>query len=68
MSEVPIPGNIFRKLVFDVALVGFTSLMAPLAMSPGIMTTALGLVGIYLGKVFNQVQNRPVYILHDVYR
>lgn len=59
---------VFRKLVFDDALVGFTSLMALLALSLGITTTALGLVGIYLGKVFNQVQNRPTYIVRDVHR
>lgn len=59
---------IFRKLAFGDALLGFTSMMGLLAMSLGITTTALGLVGIYLGKVFNQVQNRPTYIVKDVHR
>lgn len=59
---------VFRKLVFDDALVGFTSLMAMMAMSLGITTTALGLVGIYLGKVFSQVQGRPTYIVRDIHR
>lgn len=59
---------VFRKLVFDDALVGFTSLMALMAMSLGITTTALGLVGIYLGKVFSQVQGRPTYIVRDFHR
>lgn len=57
-----------RKIIFDDSLLGFTSMMALLALSMGITTTALGLVGIYLGKVFNQVQNRPTYIVRDVYR
>ncbi len=58
----------FRKLAFGDALLGFTSMMGLMAMSLGIMTTALGLVGIYLGKVYNQVQNRPTYIVKDLYR
>jgi putative glycosyltransferase len=58
---------IFRKIFFGDALIGFTSMMALMAMSLGIMTTALGLVGIYLGKVFNQVQNRPTFIIKDLY-
>ncbi len=58
---------IFRKLAFGDALLGFTSMMGLMAMSLGIMTTALGLVGIYLGKVFNQVQDRPTYIVKDIY-
>jgi putative glycosyltransferase len=57
-----------RKAFFDDALIGFTSVMALLALSLGITTTALGLVGIYLGRVFNQVQNRPTFIVRDIYR
>ena len=59
---------IFRKLVFDDALLGFTSVMTIMMLSLGILTTAMGVVGIYLGKVFNQVQNRPNYIVRDIYR
>lgn len=59
---------VFRKLVFDDALMGFTSVMTMMMLSLGIMTTAIGVVGIYLGKVFNQVQNRPTYIVKDIYR
>jgi putative glycosyltransferase len=58
---------VFRKLVFDDALLGFTSVMTVMALSLGILTTAVGVVGIYLGKVFNQVQNRPNYIVRDIY-
>jgi putative glycosyltransferase len=59
---------IFRKLFFDDTLLGFTSLMAVMTLSLGILTTATGIVGIYLGKVFTQVQNRPTYIVRDIYR
>lgn len=56
-----------RKLIFGDALIGFTSIMAMLALSLGISTMALGLVGIYLGKVFNQVQGRPTYIVRHIH-
>ena len=59
---------IIRKLLFGDALLGFTSMMGFMAITLGILTTAIGLVGIYLGKVFNQVQNRPKYIVKDIYR
>jgi putative glycosyltransferase len=59
---------VFRKLFFDDALLGFTSVMTVMTLSLGILTTAMGVVGIYLGKVFNQVQNRPTYIVKDIYR
>lgn len=59
---------VLRKLLLNDALTGFTSIMTLLALSLGITTTALGLVGIYLGKVFTQVQNRPNYIIKDISR
>lgn len=57
-----------RKIFFNDAMIGFTSMMALMALSLGIMTTGMGILGIYLGKVFSQVQNRPTYIVKDLYR
>ena len=57
-----------RKFLFDDALLGFTSMVALTTLSLGIMTTGMGIIGIYLGKVFTQVQNRPTYIVKDVHR
>jgi putative glycosyltransferase len=59
---------VFRRLAFGDTLLGFTSMMGLMAISLGIMTTAVGLVGIYLGKVFNQVQARPTFIIKDIHR
>ncbi|MDB5934858.1 MAG: hypothetical protein JWQ01_2202 [Massilia sp.] len=57
-----------RKIFFDDAMIGFTSMMALMALSLGIMTTGMGIIGIYLGKVFTQVQDRPTYIVKDIHR
>lgn len=59
---------VIRKLLFGDALMGFTSIMGMMAMTLGVLTTGMGLLGIYLGKVFNQVQQRPNYIIRDVHR
>lgn len=59
---------VFRKIAFGDTLIGFTSLMGLMAMTLGVLTTGLGLLGIYLGKVYTQVQNRPTYIVRDIYR
>ena len=58
---------VIRKLWFGDALLGFTSMMALNAMSLGILTTAVGIVGIYMGKVFTQVQGRPSYFIQEIY-
>jgi putative glycosyltransferase len=59
---------ILRKILFNDALLGFTSMTGLILLSLGILTTGLGIIGIYLGKVFTQVQNRPTYIIKDVHR
>lgn len=59
---------VLRKLIWGDALIGFTSMMAMMALTLGVLTTGLGLIGIYLGKVFAQVQNRPTYIIREVHR
>lgn len=56
-----------RKIFFNDTMVGYTSLMGLMALSLGVTTTSMGLIGIYLGKVFSQVQNRPTYIIKDIY-
>ena len=71
LSSVPITRDLREgrcKLAFGDALLGFTSLAALMAMTLGVLTTGLGLIGIYLGKVFEQVQNRLNCIVRDIHR
>jgi glycosyltransferase involved in cell wall biosynthesis len=44
-------------------VLGFASLIISIWLLSGIMMTMLGVLGIYLGKVFNQVKNRPTFIV-----
>lgn len=59
---------VFRRLVYADTLIGFTSIMGLIALSLGLSCMALGLVGVYLGKVLDQVRGRPRYIVRDVHR
>jgi len=68
MSFLYVAYLIMRKILFNDTLVGFTSMMALIMLTLGILTTGLGIIGIYLGKVFTQVQNRPTYIIKDIFR
>ena len=46
---------------------GWTSLIMINVLILGIITTFLGLMGIYLFKIFRQVQARPNFIIKKVY-
>jgi len=54
----------FVARVLDViTLSGFTSLMISVWFIGGILMMALGLVGVYIGKTFDQVKGRPTFIV-----
>ncbi|MFN0201531.1 MAG: glycosyltransferase family 2 protein [Bacteroidia bacterium] len=42
---------------------GWASLMVTILFSTGILLTSLGVLGIYIGKTFEQTKNRPKYLV-----
>lgn len=42
---------------------GWTSVIVSILFSLGILTAAIGIVGLYVGKIYDQVKNRPLYIV-----
>lgn len=42
---------------------GYTSLMAMLLLSTGLTLMSIGITGIYIGKIFEQVKERPLYFV-----
>ena len=45
---------------------GWASLIVVLLFSTGIILTGIGVLGIYLGKTFEQTKNRPKYLLDEI--
>lgn len=48
----------------DVAS-GWTSLMVSLFFLSGLIIMVIGIVGLYIGKIYNEVKNRPLYIVQE---
>ena len=44
---------------------GFSSLIISIWLLSGIIISSVGIVGLYLGKTFNQTKNRPVFIIDE---
>jgi len=51
-----------------VAYPGWTSLAVLQLLVGGFIIVSTGVAGLYVGKIFNQVKDRPVYIIDEVYR
>lgn len=53
-------------LAGDIEVSGFTTLVISISFFSGIIIAILGILGIYLGKTFDQVKDRPVYIIDRI--
>jgi dolichol-phosphate mannosyltransferase len=52
-----------RALFYGSAIPGWSSLIVSLYFIGGIIITILGIIGIYLGKTFDESKKRPLYIV-----
>jgi dolichol-phosphate mannosyltransferase len=52
-----------RALLFGTAIPGWASLMVSLYFIGGLIIGILGILGVYLGKTFDEVKRRPLYIV-----
>ncbi|SRR6266496_2226757 len=58
---------IMRKLIFGTLLEGWASLIVSIWLLGGLTIFCLGVIGIYLSKVFIEVKQRPYTIVQDIY-
>jgi glycosyltransferase involved in cell wall biosynthesis len=58
---------IYVRLFTDRAVEGWTSVMVALLFLGGIHLITLGIQGIYLGQVYQEVKGRPRYLIRRVY-
>jgi len=54
---------IFKAIVFGVTVSGWSSLIVSIYFLGGLIIANLGLIGIYLGKTFEETKKRPLYIV-----
>ncbi len=60
-------GYVFiRTLLFGDSVAGFPTLLITMLMLGGVQLIALGVMGEYLGRVFNEVKGRPLYLVESV--
>jgi dolichol-phosphate mannosyltransferase len=57
---------VVRKLVWGGVLTGYASMMGALLFLSGIQLVAMGVVGIYLSKIFQEVKARPTYVVRSL--
>ncbi|MDD2701955.1 MAG: glycosyltransferase, partial [Sideroxydans sp.] len=56
---------VYRVLMHGVPIPGWTSLIVSLYFLSGIIISILGIIGVYLGKTFDEVKRRPLYLISN---
>ncbi|KAF6576089.1 glycosyltransferase family 2 protein [Paenibacillus polymyxa] len=56
---------ITRTLIFGGSVAGYASLMTVILFLGGIQLLSLGIIGEYLGRVFNETKSRPLYFVKE---
>jgi polyisoprenyl-phosphate glycosyltransferase len=56
---------VWRALVYGVPVMGWSSLMVMMCFFFGVVIINLGIIGIYVGKVFNEAKRRPLYLVRE---
>ena len=57
---------IIKRYFFDVPVEGWTSIVVSLWFISGIIITILGMLGLYIGKTFDETKKRPLYIVKEI--
>ena len=55
--------TIFKYCYGEISVIGYSSLMVSIWFLSGVIITIVGIVGIYIGKIFDQTKGRNSYII-----
>jgi len=58
---------LYQKLFTTTTITGWSSIIVIQLFFSGIILMMLGVIGEYIGRIYDEAKNRPLYIVQDVY-
>lgn len=59
---------VIQKLIFGVTVDGWTALAVSIWLIGGLVILFLGIIGIYIAKIFLQTKDRPLWVVRQVFK
>jgi dolichol-phosphate mannosyltransferase len=56
---------IYRKLFLGIPILGYASIVVSLFFLGGVILLVLGVIGEYIGRIYTEVQDRPLYVVKE---
>ena len=56
----------YKKLVHGIDLEGYPSLMVGMLFLNGLIMISIGILGEYVGRIYDEVKNRPIYVIDEL--
>jgi len=57
---------LYQRFLTDQTVTGWASTIAVILFTQGIVLMILGLMGEYIGRIYTELQNRPLYIIQEI--
>jgi dolichol-phosphate mannosyltransferase len=57
--------TLYRYFMGQIVVIGYTSLILSIWFLCGLIIMILGVLGLYIGKTFDNVKDRPIFIIRD---